>query len=215
MKYLLPFIFLLFFLFSSFSNESSMTFRYAFILNKNDKGRETLEASDKTINLKEGDEFKIIFQPVKNSFLYLFLTDSESAFYVLFPENSKSFEGKNYTAKKEINIPEDGWFAVDAKSGVEEFEIIVTEGRLIDFEKKIFEYSKHLEKNKDIKKINSLKEDIKDEIISLKKQYGDFTVFAEKPISIGGTTKGVGEKKSYLTEIEVKEFYAKKVKIRH
>lgn len=215
-----PLLFFFLFLTITFSlyadeNNSSMVFRYGFFINDKVKGIENLDIVDKIINLKEGDEFRITFQPVKNSFVYFFLTDSQNTFYVLHPDNEKSFDKKDYNKSKEINIPNEGWFMVDAAKGIEEFEIIVLNQRLLDFEKLLFEYIKVSEKNKDIKKINNLKEEIKDFIITLKKKNSGFTVAAEKPISIGGTSRGVEKPKLYLSEIDTEKFYAKTIKIQH
>jgi len=197
--------------------ENKIIFKWAFI-KKSNGSAESIDFT-KDVSFKKEEKLKIIINPVKNAFVYLFYIDNKNEISLVFPE---SFD-KEYKLGKTYKIPENEteWLSFDEEHGLDKFYLIASytkQAKLENLTKEFIKISENKKSSPD--SINSAKKNLLDEILSLRTAYSKFTVFAEKPTSIAGTSRGAPNKsekenKEILTLVEADKFYAKILRINH
>jgi len=212
-KYLFIFSLLSIFIVSGYSNDK-VTFKWAFFKkNKNDIV-ETIDFS-KDVKIGKDDKIKIVISPIKKSFFYIYYLAPDNELTVLFPENPKT----ELETDKIYNIPKEGteWFTFDDFTGIDRFYFFASNERLKKLENLTFDYvnlTNKNEKNKD--KINKTKKELLDEILRVRSVNSKMKIFAEKPTSIAGVSRGVEKNnKETMLYVEAEKFYGKILRINH
>jgi Domain of unknown function (DUF4384) len=210
------FIFILIVFFNSavFSaDDTNIVFKWSF-LKKAPNG--TIESIDfnKDVTFNKDDQLKITINPIKNAYFYLYYVDNNNELNILFPDN---FDAP-YKMDVIYNIPgnKEDWFVFDAQKGIDRFYMLVSYNRLTKLEKLSKEYQKLVTNKSNTDKINNAKKDLLDEILNLRANYSKFKVFAEKPTSIAGVSRGIGgDSKDTMIYVEADKFYGKIFRINH
>ena len=117
-------------LFTDEKNKKLTVFRWALINTKNIV--KAVDCND-IVKISPNDKYKLFFQPVKNSYIYLYLFNSSKNLYCLFPKNPDDFKNirdKSYY-NKDFMIPLDKeYFNFGEKSGKENIFILASNTRL-------------------------------------------------------------------------------------
>jgi hypothetical protein len=214
-------IFLICFLFSLnliyiFPEDTKISFKWAFLKQLKDGKIETLDFS-KDITLTKDDKFKISITPLKNVYIYLLYLDYNNELSILFPDSLD--QNTKYDINYTIPESENEWFQFDNGSGTDKFYLLASNVKLKNLDNLIKEYTKIVESNNPPEnKINASKKNIMDEVQNLKNTNSKYTVFAEKPTSIAGTSRGALDKKlsqATMIQVDAEVFYAKILRINH
>jgi hypothetical protein len=207
-------IFFLFFIFSLFGEDDvKISFKWAFL--KQSKSG-TIEAVDfsKEVSFTKDDKLKISINPLKSAYVYLYYVDFNNDLFVIFPEKFDA----DYKTDKTYYIPENEgeWFTFDEGHGLDKFYLLASFSRLKDLENLTKEFMS-LSDNKKTSpdKLANAKKALIDEILNLRLSYSKFTVYAEKPTSIAGTSRGISDVKITMLGIEANKFYGKVLRINH
>jgi len=211
-------IFILIFIFSFvlgiFSDDSSkMIFNWQF-LRKNSKG--IIESIDfnKDVVFAKDDQLKITINPVQNSYIYLYYVDNTNELTILFPDNFDS----SYKMGQIYDIPgnKEDWFVFDTQKGIDRFYMLASNTRLAKLENLSKNYQKLVNNKSSSDKINNAKKDLLDEIQNIQASNSKFKVFAEKPTSIAGVSRGItNNSKDMMINVEAEKYYGKIFKINH
>ncbi len=197
---------------------SNVWFNWAFgalLGNGNDR---KLVSITRDTKLKTGDQFKMMVEMKKKSFIYLIYHGGQGELQLLFPDSIERFSA-NYKTLGRYYIPQgDLWFALDENTGLEKFYLLASAKRLTRLETLLSDY----------KSAGSVrKKDITDKIITevkqLKRQHRNFQTVAERPVSIGGTVRGITKNPktpihdiiSIAVEISATDFYSRTFTIEH
>lgn len=191
------------------SDNSKIKLSWALIHTVNGEEAKTLDIT-KEMKFNENDTFKFYFLPILNSYIYLYCLDSNKELSLLFPKKIEEFDNKLYFNKSYF-IPEDEtWISLDNKTGKETFYILVSKKRLTKLEKITNKYI--ISSTDEIKRIK-LKQEIIDEIKMIRQKNSKYSVIAEKPTSITGTTKGL--ENLNVISVEADNFYSKTIELQH
>ncbi len=203
--------------FNFFSQDISSTIQFKWgVLTLDKKTNKTVGLNfSKSVQLSEGDDIRIYLEPVNNTFIYLYLLDSNNELMLLFPEDFTHFVDSY--SNKPYYIPDaESWFTIDENSGTEEFYLIASKVRQPELESMTNKLQKESEKtNPNINKINELKKSIIDELARLRKANSTNVAVAEKPVSTAGTTRSISEVTTNATEVLTENFYAKTLRLEH
>jgi hypothetical protein len=190
-------------------NGTLSSFKWAFIIQKNNDDVKVLDFSKK-VTLFSGDRLKIFIEPIQNVFIYIYLYDSQKQLSLLFPESFKDFN-KHYKSGESYFVPREDWFMLDDNLGIETFYLLASETRLTDLEKLTMEYLNAPKRKKEIFKLNVLSE-----IKTVKKDFSQFKTVAEKPIPIAGSARGINENiEGKACQVEARQFYGKTFRLEH
>ena len=169
--------------------------------------------------LNSGDEIKMYVELTKDCFVYVLYQSSKGEFDVLFPNDGfKQFTADYKTAKPYLVPKGRDWFRLDKNVGTETYYLLASSDRLLDLEVLIGNYL-----SADAAKKPELAKGIAGEIRSVRKRYKSFATLAEKPITIGGNVRGMGETvevkrpdvTSIASQISANNFYSKIITIDH
>jgi len=200
------------------SEKNNVWFRWAFgALLGNENNRKLVSISRDT-QLKTGDQFKMMVEMKKKCFIYLIYHGGQGELQLLFPDTVERFPD-NYKTPERHYIPQgDLWFALDENTGLEKFYLLASAKRLTRLEALLNNY----------KSVGSVeKKDLSAKIIKeikqLKRQHRKFQAVAERPVSIGGTVRGVTKDPkapvhdivSIAVEISAADFYSRTFTIEH
>jgi hypothetical protein len=181
------------------------------------EGRPAKVDFSERVNIKRGDLFKIFLQPSAGSYVYLILHDVQNDLQVLFPLTFADFEKPGY-AQSRTYIPEgEDWFALDGAKGTERFYLLASAERLRGLESRIAAYrNAAARKGSAVAAINAARQAVLDEVRRLTKAHSQLAAAAEKPVTIGGGTRGVDDTVARLaTRIEAGIFYSKTFRLEH
>jgi hypothetical protein len=184
--------------------EDSVLFSWGIVLKDQAKGTETItNASEIEI---QRESFKFIFKPWVNVFVYLYHYTLDDELSLLFPRNSRFFDG-GYETGEWYDIPQGHpvWFPISNKNtGLGKYYLLVSKTRL----KKLESLTAKLVKSNDTGKNDTkTQKEILDEIKSLINQQTISTGEIEKPVPIAGTFK-TGETEN-VYEVRGVSFYAR------
>jgi hypothetical protein len=197
-------------------NEENINYRWSFVAKVGPPGERKIAMITRDTVLRTGDEFKMMVNLQKKSFVYVIHKSSANELTLLFPT---SFEAvaeleKNYYLPKGRS-----WFKLDNNTGTETIYILASKERLTDLEQQINSY---LAATGDQQKQQAAA--IVAEIKEIKKRYRTYATLAERPISIAGNVRGTKKEEiniekfdvaTLATEISANNFYSKTITIEH
>jgi hypothetical protein len=157
--------------------------------------------------LAAGDKLKFLVEPLTPCSVYLLLQDASEDVHVLYRESAKAAE----EGGRRTYIPPDGqWFEVDEQSGLETFFLLASAKPLTDLEALLDAHAKAADPKASAKKIVA-------EIRRLHKAHRDFARPVEKPMMIGGQTRGTSNSSidRLAVEVSAERFYEKTITIEH
>ncbi|MGA2641950.1 MAG: DUF4384 domain-containing protein [Spirochaetia bacterium] len=194
---------------------ANMAFNWAFVKRATDGSPVPIVFSER-VAVAPGDLFKIYIQPVKNTFIYLFLYDAQGALQLLFPERFEVFTEPSYL-QKQFFIPEgENWFALDNAKGVERFYLLASRERLTTLESLTLAHQKVADAKSSATVIGAARQAVLNEIAQLRTKHSQLTIAAEKPVTIAGGTRGINASVAKAgTRIEAAEFYIKTFRLEH
>ncbi len=193
--------------------DNKISFIWAFGAIKNDSGSVELVNIDRDITLKKGDQIKMLVQLTSDCFVYVIHLGSKKEMSLLYPE----IIGQ-YKLEDKVYIPRDDyWFTLDEDKGKEVFYLLASKVALRSLED-LFETYKVADQNSK----SELTDQIIAEIRKIKKQNKKLLrASAERPVSMGGSFRGIEKKKSnhlitrHSIKITAKDFYSKTFTIEH
>jgi hypothetical protein len=197
------------------TNEN-INYQWSFIAKVGNGDQRRLSTISRDTILHSGEEFKMMVNLQKKSFVYVIYKNSTNDISILFPY---SFDSQ-LELEKNFYIPKGrSWFKLDKNTGDETFYILASQERLVELENKLSQYtSADQEKKKD------LAAGIVTEIKDIKKKYRTYSTLAERPISIAGNVRGTKsgsvdidrvDISTLATEISANNFYSKTITIEH
>jgi len=162
--------------------------------------------------LTTGTRLKFLVEPLSAGTVYLILLDSDDEISVLYRQPSvRSTDGSEPT----YIPPGSQWFELDSRAGMETFFLLASVEPLPDLQALI---DKHDAADAAVKK--TLGTDIVAEIRRLHKQHRNFARPVEKPVIIGGQTRGENDDPTaaidrLAVEVSAENFYGKTITIDH
>ncbi|MFC1489472.1 DUF4384 domain-containing protein, partial [Thermodesulfobacteriota bacterium] len=124
----------------------------------------------------------------KKCFVYLIYHGGQGEMQMLFPNGLKQF-GKNYKIMEKYYIPKaDLWFALDDNVGRETFYLLASAKRLPGLEALLTDHE-----SADPSEKPELVTKILTEIRATKRKHKKFTAAAERPVTIGGSVRGINK----------------------
>jgi hypothetical protein len=194
------------------SEDVQLQFNWAFVKRALNGSPRAIDFSEK-VAISPGDLFKIIIQPVKNAFIYLFLLDASENLQLLFPDRFTDFDSLSYLNAQTFIPTGENWFTLDSAQGTERFYLLASYKRLSSLESLTLAYQKAAKgKNSP----DAARQAVLDEISRLRRAYSQLTTAAEKPVTIAGGTRGANEAAAKLaTQIEASNYYTKTFRLEH
>jgi len=198
--------------------KEDIAFRWAFGAIIKTAGEQRLVAITRDTELRTGDRLKMLVELKKKCYVYLFYCDERENLHMLFPYSLEQFS-KNYEISRKYYIPDDnGWFQLDRDVGLETFYLLASSSRLMDLEEI---YAAYVSADPSVKK--SLAENTVAKIREIRKQRKKLTTEAERPVIIGGGTRGVLKGNGawfpdidpFAGEVRANDFYIKTFTIEH
>lgn len=175
-----------------------------------DTGEVAPNAIKRDTQLPSGARLKFLVEPLSPGSVYLILQDSDQQIHVLYQESTSLSE---QNGKRAYIPPGSQWFEVDDKSGLETFFLLASTEPLLKLEKMLAQYKAAAPSSR-----KSLGTGVIAEIRRLHKTHRDFARPVEKPVMIGGQTRG-GASASVIdrlaVEISAEKFYGKTITIDH
>jgi hypothetical protein len=169
------------------------------------------------VNIAPEDAFKIFLQPSAGSYVYLVLHDAQNDVQLLFPQSFTAFESPGYAQGRTFIPAGDDWFALDGTKGTERFYLLASVERLRTLESRIAAYQKAVSRQSSTTTaIGAARQAVLDEIRQLIKSHSGLAAAAEKPVTVGGGTRGTTEAVERLaTRIEAGPFYSRTFRLDH
>lgn len=167
-------------------------------------------AIKKDAQLETGAKLKFLVEPLSQGAVYLLLLDSDESIHVLYRESSSKKEGSNPAYVP----PGSQWFELDDEAGRETFFLLASVEPLAELESLLTRLE-----SAEAADGKSLSEAIVAEVRRLHKQHRNFSRPVERPVMIGGQTRGGGPAGSAIdqlaVEISAERFYGKTITIDH
>lgn len=174
--------------------EPEMQFNFAFI-QKNVNGEITvIDSNNDVTTLSEGDQIRVFLQPVKNSYIYLYLYNADKNLLLVFP--SKKYLKDDYDFEKCFYIHEgtewfSEWMDLGGDEGVDKFEFIVSKDRLKHLEAITKEYLILYYEGADSEtELKRAKEAVLGELVALRKEKNEFISESDVQVPLGGGVRG-------------------------
>jgi hypothetical protein len=197
-------------------NEENINYKWSFVAKVGPANERKVAMVTRDTVLRSGDEFKMMVNLQKKSYVYVIHKSPANELSLLFPT---SFEAvaeleKNYYIPKGRS-----WFKLDNNAGTETFYILASHERLTDLEQQINSY---LAANREQQK--TMAGAVVAEIKEIKKRFRTYATLAERPISIAGNVRGTKKEElniekfdvaTLATEISANNFYSKTITIEH
>ena len=169
--------------------------------------------------LQSGDDVKMLVNMQRECFVYVIHSGPTDDITLLFPYSLDQFD-TDYSTQKNYYIPIGRrWITFDKTTGKERFYLLASNERLTDLERLLTTYEKS-----DAAKKGTVSKQIITEIRNVKRRFRSFTTLAEKPVTIGGNIRGIGEEEvtakrpdvaDIMTLISASNFYGKTFTIDH
>lgn len=198
--------------------ENNVCFRWAFGAMVGPENDRRLVAITRDTTLKTGDQLKLLVEMEKKCFVYLIYHSGQNELHMLFPYEISQFSKDPETGKKYYIPQGTRWFELDEKTGLETFYLLASAERLSGLEALMKEYSFAGQSEK-----KGLVKEVLAEIKKAKRRYRTLTAPAERPLSIGGSVRGVDKKKKSVPpdidpiaeEVSTTNFYSRTFTIDH
>ena len=200
------------------NKQDLVCFRWAFGAMIGSKDDRRLVAITRDTRLKTGDQLKMLVELQKKCFVYLIYHTGQDELHMLFPYEIQQFTS-DYKLLRKYYIPQgDKWFELDEDVGQETFYLLASAQRLFRLEALLGEY-----KSAEAVKKRALAKQILVEIRKEKKQHRKFATSAERPVTIGGSVRGVIKDKKtrspdidpIAAEVNAPNFYSRTFTIEH
>lgn len=197
--------------------EKNVNFRWAFVAIVEGENDQQLVSIIRSTVLKTGDRIKMFVEPQK-SFVYFIHRSEANEIELLFPYSPLQFDKEPETTKQYF-IPEgDEWFEMHGNAGIETFYLIASPSRLLEMEGLLtrHELAEEADREKLVKELLEV-------IRNLKKKYRRIVANAERPMSIGGSIRGITKNKKpgslnidlIANQISANNFYSRTFTIDH
>jgi len=198
--------------------EKNICFRWAFGAMVGPENDRRLVAITRDTTLKTGDQLKLLVEFREKCFIYLIYHSGQDELYMLFPYETQMFSVEPETHKKYYIPRGTRWFQLDEKTGLETFYLLASAERLSELEALMKKYECAGKPEK-----KGLAKGILAEIQRAKRQYRTLTAPAERPVSIGGSVRGIDKKKKSIPpdidpiaeEVSTINFYSRTFTIDH
>jgi len=188
-------------------NEPTVELRWA--LGVADATGETPTAVTRDTQLETGARLKFLVEPLSPVSVYLILQDSQGDMHLLYRHDSSSLSGEPTYVP-----PGAQWFELDDEPGSETFFLLASVEPLTELEGLLARHESAETASK-----QGLCDEIVAEIRRLHRAHRDFARPAEKPVMIGGRTRGdtsgAGAIDRLAMEISAQRFYGKTITIDH
>lgn len=162
--------------------------------------------------LGTGTKLKLLVEPTSPGSVYLLLLDSSQDLHVLYRKSSTV--AKAGDGKPTYIPPGSQWFELEKGAGMETFFLLASVTPLKDLEQLIDRYEAADAAGK-----KTASTAIQDEIRRLNKANRNFARPVERPVMIGGQTRGTTDAASAIdqlaVEVEAERFYGKTITIDH
>lgn len=177
-------------------------------------GDEAPGAIQRDTELEPGTRLKFLVEPTSPSTVYLLLQDTDEAIHVLYRESSEPQRDAN--GEPTYIPPGSQYFELDDAAGVDTFFLLASAEPLVELERLIDRYEA-TEAPADRAELQRM---IVGEIRKQHKAHRDFSRAVEKPVMIGGQTRGdagsLNEAIDRLAlEVSGSAFYSKTITIEH
>lgn len=168
--------------------------------------------------LRSGDEVKMLVELVRECYVYVIYSGPNGEISLYFPYSFQQFS-TDYETGKNYYIPKGRtWLTFDKIAGKETFYMLAAAERLTQLEALISSYQS-AEKAKKPEIARNIVAEIRD----VRKRFRTYSTLAEKPVTIGGNIRGVGEAEAarrpdvstIAVAITANNFYAKTFTIDH
>jgi hypothetical protein len=198
--------------------EKNICIRWAFGAMVGSENDRRLVAITRDTTLKTGDQLKLLLEMKKKCFVYLIYHSGQNELHMLFPYEISQFSKDPETGKKYYIPQGTRWFELDEKTGLETFYLLASAERLSGLEALMKKYSCAGQSEK-----KGLVKEVLAEIKKAKRQNRTLTAPAERPVSIGGSVRGVDKKKKSVPpdidpiaeEVSTTNFYSRTFTIDH
>jgi hypothetical protein len=200
-------------------NEQNLVcFRWAFGAMIGAENDRRLVAITSDTMLKTGDQLKMLVELQKKCFVYLIYHTGQDELQMLFPYEIKQFSS-DYELYKKYYIPQgDRWFELDEDVGQETFYLLASAKRLFGLEALLNVYG-----SAGVVKKREIAKQILAEISKEKRRHKKFATSAERPVTIGGSVRGIiKDKKTHApdidpiaAEVNAPNFYSRTFTIEH
>lgn len=166
--------------------DPDVQFRWAFAAMVTRDGRTDVQPVTQDMELKSGDQLKMMIDMQRRCFVYLFHYNPQEGVKLLFPYSFQQFSG-DYQPNRKYFVPRgEAWFKLDSNPGQEVFYLLASSRRLDSLEEA---YLRH-ESAEASRKAESAKA-ILDQIRTLRKENRELAAPAERPVPIGGALRGI------------------------
>jgi hypothetical protein len=170
------------------------------------------EAIQRDTRLGAGTKLKLLVEPTSPGSVYLLLLDSGQELHVLYRKSSTVTKAGD--GKPTYIPPGSQWFELETGAGMETFFLLASVDPLKELERLIDRHEAAAATDR-----KSAASAIVDEVRRLNKAHRDFARPVERPVMIGGQTRGSGDAASAIdqlaVEVEAERFYGKTITIDH
>lgn len=162
--------------------------------------------------LSSGTKLKLLIEPTSPGSVYLLLLDSSDELQVLYRKSS--MVGKAGDGKPTYIPPGSQWFELETGAGMETFFLLASVTPLTELEQRIDRYE-----STDAAGKKAASAAIQEEVRRLNKANRNFARPVERPVVIGGQTRGAADPATAIdqlaVEVEAERFYGKTITIDH
>ena len=190
------------------AEEETETVSLRWALAARESDADTPSAIQRDTQLQGGDRLKFLVEPLSTGSVYLILLDAAEQIHVLY--RSPAAEGD---AGPSYIPPGRQWFEVDEAEGLETFFLLASIEPLAALEGLLDRYTAADDGSR-----GDVSREIVSEIRRLHKQHRNFARPIEKPMMIGGQTRGTEDGAAIdrlALEVSAERFYAKTITIEH
>lgn len=182
-------------------------------------GTEEAISIEQDTTLRSGARLKFMIEPITDSSIYLIYQDAKDEMFLLYPDSPASFGAAGPADNRSYVPPGSLWFELDDSTGYETFFLLASHEPQLELERLIEEHDVADKVSR-----TGLVRDIVKEIRGLQKVNRAFARKAEKPVIIGGQTRGGSEVvdedatafiDQIAVEIKAEGFYSKTISIEH
>lgn len=201
----------------SVSEDSNISFLWAFGALTGPQDDRKLMAVTKDSVLYSGDQFKIMIELQSKCYVYVIFLGSNGEILLLYP-NQLDLPEESLQVNQRIFLPnKDMWFALDEQIGTEKFFLLASKTPLAKLEVLLKTYEAS---SPEIRP--EITEKIYDFIKQSRKKHKQLTAVAEKPIQIGGTFRNVSKPQAphqdiskFAIQITADDFFGRTFTIEH
>lgn len=170
------------------SVNADVDFRWAFAARTTVDGKQTITPITQDTALKSGDQIKMMIEPQRRCFVYVFHYNQRDGLKLLFPYSLQQFSADYQTGQKYYVPRGDAWFKLDNNTGKEVFYLLSSANRLEDLEKVYMQYESAAGPAK-AEAANA----VLDRIRTLRREHREMAAPAERPVPIGGAVRGIDQ----------------------